>query len=129
MINIWAIVVGIIIYIALGMLWYSPVLFGDVWMKMLNFKKEELKMSPLHIFCTFIGAIFGTFFIAFIFELIADYTFLKGLGLGALLAGIIFTTSSSQVLYSKKPLKLFFIDAGYHAAGILLISILLGIWN
>ncbi|QEE16857.1 DUF1761 domain-containing protein [Promethearchaeum syntrophicum] len=129
MINIWAILVGVVIYMILGMLWYNPILFGDVWMKMLNFKKEELEMKPLDMVYTIIGAILGTFFIAFIFELMGDYTFLKGLGLGAILAGIIFTTSSSQVIYSKKHWKLFLIDAGYHATSVLLISMLLGLWN
>lgn len=129
MLNIWAILVGVILYMGLGMLWYSPVLFGNAWMKMLNFKKDELEMKSTDMIFSLLGEIVGVFFLALIFELIGEYNFLNGLGLGALVAGILFTTSSSQVIYSKKPWKLWLLDAGYHATSLLLIAILLGIWN
>lgn len=129
MINIWAILIGIILYMVLGFLWYSPVLFGDAWMKMLNFKKDELEMKSTDMIFSMISAILGVIFLALIFELIGEYTFLIGLGVGALVAGIIFTTSSSQVVYSKKMWKLWLLDAGYHATSLFLVAILLGIWK
>lgn len=113
----------------LGMLWYSPILFGNKWMKMLNLKKDELEMKITDMVFTISSTIIGVFLVAFLLELIGNYSVLIGLATGALIAGLIFTTSISQVIYSKKPIKLFLIDSGYHAFSLLIVGILLGLWN
>jgi hypothetical protein len=46
------IVAAAIFYIALGMFWYSPAIFGNVWMKAKGFLHEDVenKKMPKHAF-------------------------------------------------------------------------------
>ncbi len=128
MLNIWAILVGTAIYMVLGTLWYNKILFGEAWMKLLKLDPETLEMKPMDLVLSLVGNLLGVLFVALLLELGGTYTVLYGLGTGAIVAGILFTTSSSQVVYSGKSWKLFLIDTGYHAVSLLLVGILLGLW-
>lgn len=121
--------VSFVLYVGLGMLWYNKILFGVPWMKLNKFREEDLEMKPKEFIYTFAGSIFGIVFTALLLEVGGVYTFVRGLVVGLLIAGVLFTTSSSQVVYSGKHWKLWLIDAGYHAASLIIVGILLGLWN
>ena len=58
--NIWAVLVAALSTFLIGGLWYSPALFGKVWMRENGFTEEGLKNSNM-------AKIFGlAFFLAFI---------------------------------------------------------------
>ena len=41
-INIWAVLVSIVAMMVIGALWYSPVLFGNTWLRLIGKKPEEI---------------------------------------------------------------------------------------
>ena len=111
------------------MLWYSKLLFGNQWLHLLKLNPDNIKMKTSDMRLSFVSARLGVLFIGLILELIGTYSFLMGLGTGTLVACILFSTNSSQVVYSGKKWQLFLIDTGYHAVGTIIIGIILGIWN
>lgn len=129
-INFFAILVIIIFNMILGMLWYSPKVFGTVWAREHNFSLTDLKATPWH----YVGAILVSFVIAFVFAVVVNwldiFTLRDGLKLGfTLWLGFIATTHFSGVLWAKKPLKVYFIDAGFQLISMLFMGAILTVWS
>jgi len=114
---------------AIGGLWYSPVLFGDIWAKELKLSSEELKKANMPL-------IFGTTFVLnIIAAMVLDIfigqqsTLLSGLMYGLIVAVAWVSTSLGiNYLFSRKSLKLFFIDAGYFLVFFPIMGAILGVW-
>jgi hypothetical protein len=114
-----------------GGVWYSPILFAKPWMAANGFTDEDLKRGGM-------GRIFGG---AFALSLVAAVNlafFLSGgkpdlawgLTAGALAGvGWVATAFGTTYLFERRPLKLFFINAGYHALTFTLMGGILGVWK
>ncbi len=110
----------------IGGLWYSPIAFGRAWMAENGFTEEDLAGK--------VGLIFGgAFVLAFIiaanlaFFLGAEPGVAWGATAGAL-AGIGWVACAMGVtyLFERKSMKLFAINAGYHALTFTLMGTILG---
>jgi len=133
--NWLAILVAAVAYFTLGSLWFS-VLFGKQWMALNGIpeptpaKKEEMKkmMMPLML-KTFVMGLVMAFVIGLLAMSIGIYRCVPGikLGLGLSVVGVIPLIMAD--MYLMKPLKLWFIDAGYHVVGIVLMSIIIAVWH
>jgi len=133
--NWLAILVAAVAYFALGSVWFS-VLFGKQWMALNGIpeptpeKKEEMKkmMMPLML-KTFVMGFVMAFVIGLLAMSIGVYRCIPGikLGLGLSVVGVIPLIMAD--MYFMKPLKLWFIDAGYHVIGIILMSIIIAVWH
>lgn len=126
--NLLAIVVAALISFVIGGLWYSPMLFGNAWMEENGFTEEDTQGN--------MGVIFGTtFLLSFIiaFNLAAflgpEVTFAAGMTYGAL-AGIGWVAAAIGILYlfERRSMRLFLINAGYHALTFTLMGGILGLW-
>jgi hypothetical protein len=129
--NLLAILVSSIIYFALGSLWYSPVMFGPAWQKLVNITMKPDKNQMIKIFgSTFILIIISITFMDYFMLMLGVNDALTGLGIGFLCGfGFVVTTSGINSLFLGKPFKLFLIDTGYHLSGFLISGSILGIWN
>ncbi len=136
-VNPLAVLVSAVVFMAAGMLWYSPLLFGKAWAKMSGFdmsnkaqmEKMKKEAGPAY-FASFVGALVLTY----VLGMFMKYTGANTLAGGALIAfwawlGFIATTSLSAVLYSKKPMKLWMIDAGYHLVTLLIAGMIMATWQ
>jgi hypothetical protein len=130
-VNWLAVVVAASSTYALGGLWYSPVLFGRVWMAENNLTDEKLRNGN-------IAKIFG---LSFVFSLLmsanlamflaepkttaswgATAGFLAGFGWVALGIAIV-------ALFERKSWKYIFINAGYMTVAFVLMGLILGTWR
>ncbi len=130
-INHWAVFVCAIANLALGAVWYSPLLFYKAWLKENNFTEEDIRRVNL----------VKTYTITFILSLIISYNlafflgdnktdmawgttagFLAGFGFSAL----IFTIVS---LFEQRSWKYILISGGYITVYFTLIGFILGIWR
>lgn len=129
-INYLAVFVAAILSFVIGGAWYSPVLFGNIWMKEMGFTEQDTKNSNMaKIFgLSFILALIISFNLAAFLGPKADLGF--GLAAGAA-AGIGWVSASIGIVYlfGKKSLKLFLIDAGYQAVTYIIMGGLLGVWK
>lgn len=127
-INFLGVIVAAILGFALGGLWYSKLLFGNVWLRQNPNFPARKKHSR------------ATVLLAFILSLIAALTFAIFLGsdtptLDAVLAGLltgvgwVATSLGINYLFSQKSLSSFLIDSGYHILQFTLYGLVLGWWH
>jgi hypothetical protein len=125
-VNIFAVIIAAVIYFFLGGLWYSPKLFGHIWI-------EELKITAVkhdslsYILEGVIGLIMASILALFMSKM--DLVNVGGGFLVALLiwVGFIATTGLSGVLWGKKTLKLFFVHSGFLLVTLLLMGMIIGL--
>ena len=53
-----AVILGAVLNVVLGMLWYGP-LFGNLWLKLIEKKKEDISGSPWMYVFSFVAAVVG----------------------------------------------------------------------
>lgn len=129
-VNFLAVLVAALSSFVIGSLWYSPVLFGKVWQKESGMNDEKIKS----------GNMVKTFGLAFVLSLIiainlslffaGQVDFTSGLLYGAF-TGIFWVATAIGVIYlfEQKSLKLWLINAGYHAVGFTVMGGILGAWH
>lgn len=128
-INWLSVIVSALAAFALGSLWYSPVLFGKTWQKLIKLSDEDMKGAniPLIFGSTFILNIIG----AFVLDMFIgrESTLMTGLMAGLLVSlAWIATSLGINYLFARKPFKLFIIDAGYYVTFFAIMGAILGAW-
>lgn len=132
-VNIWAVLVAALMTFMLGGFWYSKALFGAVW-----HRESGTIMSPKDASEPKHPA--GVFAISFVLSVVAAYVLAIYLGPAPALdvavkagaaAGIGFVAASFGINYAfaSRTLKLWLIDAGYHAVQFTLFGLVLGLWH
>jgi hypothetical protein len=126
-----AVFVAAVAAFLIGGLWYSPLAFARPWMAANGFTEASLKEMGGT------GRIFG---VSFVLMLVASVNLAFFLGgpettaawgatAGALTAVWIAAAFGVTYLFEHKPLRLFLINAGYHAVVIPLMGLILGAWR
>lgn len=62
-VNYWAVLVSGIAFMAIGYLWYGP-LFGNMWLKAMDKKKEDLNASMTPMIWSFVAALVTSYVLA-----------------------------------------------------------------
>lgn len=131
-INVWAVLVAALSAFIVGWLWYGP-LFGKQWMKLNGFTEEMLRegggMSmPLIMIINYIATALAAFAIAMFIGSEADMHF--GIFAGFMIALFwIGTSRLNDVLYERKPFKLYLINVGYYLVIYIIMGAVLGAWH
>ncbi len=132
--NYLAILVSVVSSFILGALWYSPLLFGKPWMKMMGFTQQHMEeakkkgMAKLYI-----GNFIATLIMVYILSHFVDYaqakTITDGLQLGLWVwLGFIVTLQFGSILWEGKPFKLFLINTSYRLVELLIVASILSAW-
>ena len=130
-INIPAVVVAAVLPFVLGGLWYSPVMFGNVWMKENNLTGEDLEKGNK-------AKIFGLSFFFFLLMsanlagfLASPDTDLPFGMLAGFLAGFGWVALSLAVigLFERRSWKYMLINGGYLVVAFVLMGTVLGAWR
>ena len=133
-VNIWAVLVSAIVAFAIGAIWYSPLMFADVWMKLVGLTKKDMaegqkKGYAHHYTVGFISQLAGAFTIAVVIAFVNPSTVWTGLAVGLLLwLGMIASSYVEAVLWEKKEWKHYFINTMYRLVTFLVISLILTVW-
>lgn len=130
-INYLAIIVAALSSFMVGWIWYGP-LFGKIWMKLHGFSEEELKESsmsmPVIMVVNYIATAMAAMAIAMFIgpEATAGFGIFAGLMIAIFWIG---TSRLNDVLYEKKPWRLFFINVGYNTVIYVIMGAILGAWH
>jgi hypothetical protein len=130
-INYWAVLAAAVVNMAVGALWYSPMMFANNWMKLIGKKKEELSGNANQsLALMFVGALVMAYVMAHFVGYAQADTMLEGV-VTAFWAwlGFVATTQVSEVLFERRPFNLFMINAGYYLVAMLLMGWVLAIWQ
>src|SRR5262245_10080315 len=125
-INFLAIVVAAFSYFLLGGLWYSPVCFGNSWMRSNGFKADDLRRgNPAVIFGTsFLAALIMATNLAFF---LADPKTTAGWGATAgALAGVGWVAMAIMVLglFERRPWLWIWINGSYQIVALTLMGLI-----
>lgn len=132
MINHWAVIVAAISDLAVGAIWYSPLLFYKGWLNANNFNEEEVKKKsnpPV------------TFSITIVLSLIISYNLAYFLGgsetdamwglTAGVLAGLGWAAMAFAIvaLFEMRSLKYILINCGYIVVAFALKGLIIGAWR
>ncbi len=126
-INIWGVLAATAFAMVVGVLWYSNLMFGKTWMKLLNKKSQDLmrRAGQMYLLTTVLWLLAAYVLAHFVQYVTAD-TWLEGAITGFWLwTGFVFTTGLIHTLFSGRSKKLFAIDAGYALIALIGMGIIL----
>lgn len=130
-INYLAVLIGAVISMVLGSIWYAPSVFGNGWMAAVGKKASDVnksKVGPMYAL-TVIIALILSYVMAHFVDYVGATDWMEGAqtGFWAWL-GFVATSYGVTLLFEGKPFKLFAINAGYHLVEFVLIGALLAHW-
>lgn len=132
-INYLAVIAAAILAFGFGALWYGVVL-AKPWMAAQGFTKEELEADSRSMGTTFGLTFLGYLFLALVMAMLVDLTkpmdVNQGLWLGLMAwFGFMVPVNLTSVLYARKGLSLFVIDAVYQLIIALMIAGVVTAWR
>ncbi|UCD63864.1 MAG: DUF1761 domain-containing protein [Candidatus Zixiibacteriota bacterium] len=131
-INYLAVIVAAVAYSVLGVLWYSPVLFGSAWLKGIGKTKEQMAGGPvvLNYVIGFICAFLASYGIARIMLWTGRNSIAEGIVIG-LLAGVCFVVATMLMndLFERRSKGLTAVNVLYHLLGLIVAGIIVGAWR
>lgn len=130
-INYWAIIVAAIAKFVLGALWYSPVAFGPMWMRLAGVSEAQMKASMGKGMA--VDAL-GALVMAFVLVHATHYAGAHGIGQGAAVGffnwlGFVAPVMLSMTIYEQRPFRLFLIGAGYLLVALVIMGAIVTVWT
>lgn len=136
-INYVMVLVAAIVNMAIGFLWYSPVLFIKPWMKLMGFSKDKMdkdgmKNFPKILATSFVTALIMAYCLRYSVVYGGAYTGLSGVPLGLMTGfftwlGFMMPVQLTSVLYERQPFKLFLIHTGQQLVTVLAMGVVLSV--
>ena len=115
----------------LGLVWYSPLLFGAIWARHLGctqqaMRQRLLRVFPLEFACSCIIA----FVLAQVLNFAGAIDWVMGVVVGFLMwAGFVAAGTPNQVLYARRPAMVYLVDTGFSLVSLVGMGVLLATWQ
>lgn len=134
-VNYLAVLIAGVASMAVGFLWYGPMLLGKPWMKLMGYTKESMEKTK--------KGMGKTYAMSTVFTLISAYvlwhvmTFSKSFyGYSPMMTGLssafwmwfgfMMPVQATEVLFGGKKWKLFGINTGYQLVSLLVMGVVMG---
>jgi len=126
--NYWAILLAALSSFMLAGLWYSPILFGKIWLEGCGLTDLDLQKSdPKLIY----GVAFGLSFLAsftLAFLLGPDPELIDALFIGSSVGvGLVSTSLGMSYISEQRPFSLFLVNGGFHTFQFILMAVILSV--
>ncbi|MBM4171926.1 MAG: DUF1761 domain-containing protein [Ignavibacteria bacterium] len=132
-INYIAVLLCGIVAMGIGALWYSPMLFGKIWVASIDKTEEELEkdFQPIKAYSvSFLAQLVMAFVLALLLRYVNAGTPEEGIRLGFMVwIGFTATTMTVNFLFEGKTFKHFLVDSSYHFIVLMLSGLILGAWS
>jgi len=129
--NYLAVLVGAVISVVIGALWYSPALFANAWMTLIGKTREQVEkdFSPVKIVWAFFWGFVISYGLARVIQWTGKDTWLGGLMVGVLVS-VVFAISTVAVNHNfeGRPRGLTTLYAAHHMVEFAVIGAMLGAW-
>lgn len=132
-INLWTVLAVAVLNMALGALWYSPMLLGKKWMHFIGWSHEEMEKHKKHASRGYVWTFVGSLVTAYVLAHFVDYTgaenFLGGMQTGFWVwLGFVAPMIAGSYLWEGKPLGYYLINVSYYFIALLLMGGVLAAW-
>ena len=116
--------------VILGFVWYHPRVFGGTWMRFLNFTPEQVERGKKYMLARTSLAFLASVIAAYVMQLIGTavgvYDWVGAVRLGVLCwLGFTAPAMLGYVLWEQKPLRYYFIVAGYWLVAFVVMALIL----
>lgn len=123
------VVVATIAGMVIGALWYSKVLFGTPWMKLVGKSESDLKKGAMQ---AYLVAAVSAFVMACVLGIIIKNADATNLMAGTMMGfwvwlGFVVTTSGVNGIFSGRQKNLYLIEVGHHLVVLLIMGAVLGL--
>ncbi|HEY9031850.1 MAG TPA: DUF1761 domain-containing protein [Kangiella sp.] len=126
-INYFAVIVAALLSFAIGGLWYSPLLFGKMWLEEIKLKAEEIKQKPSVFILSFTFSVIAAFIVA---DLLGpNPELVNALAISGLIGVLVFLGLGITYQFSNRTLRHLLIDGGYHIVQFTMFGLILGSWH
>lgn len=132
-VNLIAVVASGLAAMGIGYLWYGP-LFGKPWMRLTGLTQKDIDAQkpqmPKTYSIMFLSALIMAFILAIVMGFAGVVTVTQGFAIAFLVwLGFVATVKLSEVLFSGKPLLLYYIESGYYLVTFIAMSAILTAWK
>lgn len=131
-VNFIAVFVCAIVSMVIGSVWYGP-LWGKTWTKLVGITKEDMEKGKKTMPQTYAVMFVASLVTSFVLAVTISMAPVSGLMTGITAAfwvwlGFVAAVKLSDVLFEKKPVKLYFIEIGYYLVFLLIAGGIIGTW-
>jgi len=135
-VNLLPVLVAAIATMVVGFLWYSPLLFAKPWMVLMGYDPndkaalEKMQKSAGKSYgISFLASLVSAFVLAKIILVFTVNSALYGMKVGfAVWLGFVATVQLTDVLFARRPAKLYLINTGYQMICYLAMGAILAVW-
>ena len=136
-VNLLAMLVAAISTMAVGFLWYSPILFAKPWMREMGYDlndEKKVKEMQKNAGPAYLGSFVASLVAAFVLALLFHWIHVQNWQFGMLVGfhvwlGFVATVQLTGVLFMKQSMKLFAINTGYQLVCYLAMGAILAAWK
>ena len=133
-INYVAVLVGALATGLVGVIWYSPTVFGRVWIRAFGYTEERINLLRQTAVRAYTVWVLCYLAMALVFDMLLAYagvrTALQGMWLGFLVwLGFNFTVNLAGSMFSEKTVTALLVDAGFQLIFLLIMGAVLGGWR
>lgn len=135
-VNFLAVLVAGIASMAVGFLWYSPVLFAKPWMKLMGHTEKSMKEGQKEMGKTytisFVLALVTAYVLVHMMVMARAFFKYDMLSTGLITAfwmwlGFVMPVQATDALFGSRKWKLFFINTGYQLASLMAMAVVLAL--
>lgn len=135
-VNLAAIFFASVASMAVGALWYSPLLFGRTWRSLTGLAGSKLKDGQVKSMLTMLTLAFTEIFTLAHFTVFSSFFYpeYSAITIGLITSlmvwvGFVFPVMASAYVFAERRKKLLAIDAGYHLIILIFAGILLAVFG
>ena len=134
-VNWLAVVVGGVVYFALGALWYSNLLFARQWQRSIGWDPERTppEMNPMTYVVPFVAYLVMAAAVGMLAAALGSDNLGEGIVLGLVLGiglSLMHTLIDATFDPNKpEPWTWFAINGSYHALGLLIVAVIVSVWQ
>lgn len=129
-INYLAVFVAAVVYMVIGALWYSPVLFGKTWKKLVGPHVDTTKGNAVNGYAlTFVAALLIAYVLAHIVDYLGADTPLAGAQTAFWLwAGFSVTSGIGETIFAGRSGKLYVLNMSYNLVAMVIMGAIIAAW-
>jgi len=129
-----SILVASVVAFVVGMLWYSPLLFGKMWIELMGFSAKDMKKAKKKgmgktMLLGFVSVLVMAYVFRYLISVLGYSTSWDGAVLGLWIwLGFLATSMLGNVLWEGKPFALYLINATHYLVVLVVMGAILGAW-
>lgn len=135
-VNIVAIILAGVASMAVGFLWYSPLLFAKPWMKLMGYTEKSMEAAKKEMGKTyaisFVASLITAYVLAHVMTLSESFFHYAPIYAGVSTAfwmwlGFVGPVQLTDALFGSKKWNLFFINTGYQLASMVVMGVVIAL--